>query len=418
MSLEGLKITRREFLKMAASAAGAFLLSGCAEPSTTPLPESTAEPTATPKPTFSRESLILPKDRLALIMQEPVDLPLAVRQAFEAVTNAYSASRRPDNRFQRLRQVAFSATTTQQMIDRARAGNLFIEPFHTAVVVEFDQLRDHAALPKENRAGILDVYAEGVVDGLANVYNPREYLAVAIEAGHWSLAPKDKIDQINRDRAKRGVSRILRPTQDTGAFATLLEGGTVSERETTLALSRLIVLKVMQRFPKWIPVINTQDGGFPVDRFNPKVEDDETYYIRHRDALISLRYKWERLADMLKQAGVPMTRIAVHFDATPNLTGGFVMPQNANYKVESTKLADTLAESLSAKVEPYRPDYKNVSRPEYNANPESPYWMIDDLAYEEDKPAVARGEPDKVHGATNKLLAGIRHEALVGSPAR
>lgn len=406
-------ISRRELLQVALTAASTFLvLSACTEPSATPLPKPTAEPTATPKPKFSPESLIPPKDRLATFMHEPVDLPPAVRGAFEAVTNAYSASRRPDNKFQRLRQVAFSTTTTQQIIDRARAGNLFIEPCHPAIVVEFDQLRDFAASPKEHRAGILDVYAEAIVDGLTTVYNPREYLAIAIEAGHWSYSPKDKIEQINQDRKKRGVSRILRPTQDTGAFAKLLEGGDVSEKETNLALSRLIGLKVIQRFPKWIPVINTQENGFPVDRFNPTVSDNEDFYIRHRDALISLRYKWERLAEMLKGAGVPMARIAVHFDGTPNLIGGFIIPQNANYKEESLRLANSLATKLEERVKPHRPEYVNVPRLEYNPDPESPFWMIDDLAHKEDAPAVSRGEVDKVRGATNRLLAGIRSEAL------
>lgn len=405
MNLLERHISRRTFLKIAGGTV--LMLAGCGEvPSL-----SSTEPTTTPKPTFSPESKIPPKDRLALLMREPIDLPSTAREAFEAVTNAYSASRRSDNRFQRLRQVAFSTTTTQQLIDRARAGNLFIKPDHPAVIAEFEQLRDWAALPRENRAGMLDVYAEGVIDGLANVYNPTEYLAIAIEAGHHSSAPKNKIEKINQERTQRGVRRIY-PTQDTGAFATLLEGGQVSEKEVTLALSRLIALKVMQRFPRWMPVINTQEDGFPVDRFNPNIQDSETHYISHRDALVPLRYKWETLASRLKQTGIPMTRIAVHFDGTPDFVGGFIIPQNANYKEESLKLADSLAENLERRVKVYIPHYTNVTRPDFNPDPNRPYWMIDDLAFEEDVLAVRSGEVDKVRGATNKLLAGIRSEAL------
>ncbi len=409
MAIVERNVSRREFLRIvpAATAAAALAFAGCAEPSS----PSYIEPTPTPTPTFSPESAIAPKDRLAVLMREPIDLPQAARQAFEAVTNAYSASRRPDNRFQRLRQVAFSPTTTQQLIDRAKAGNLFIMLYHSAVVAEFDQLRDFAALPKEKRNGILDVYAEGVVDGLAGVYNPAEYLAVAIEAGHLSSAPKDAIDKINQGRVARGVAKIY-PTQDTGAFAPLLEGGEVSEKEVNLALGRLIALKIMQRFQKWIPVVNAQEDGFPVERFIAQVPDTLTHYIAHRDAIVPLRYKWERLADLLKQAGVPMVRIAVHFDGTPGLAGGFMIPQNSNYKEESIRLADSLAKGLAQRAKPYMPQYVNVPRPDFNSNPDQPYWMIDDLAFPEDFPAVREGKVDNVRGVTNRLLAAIRSEAL------
>ncbi len=56
--------------------------------------------------------------------------------------------------------------------------------------------------------------------------------------------------------------------------------------------------------------------------------------------------------------------------------------------------------------------YVNIPHPDFNNNPDNPYWMIDDLAFEDDIPAVHNGEVEKVRGITNRLLAGIRSDAL------
>lgn len=405
-------VNRRDFLRLLGGAAASGLFTACgptapAVPNARPI----ERPTAVPRPTFPTEAIRPASARLERVAGTTVSVSGEVRRAFEQVTNTYTG--RATAEFQRLRVVAFSETSTQQLVDRAKNGNLIIKTAHPALIVELEYLQRWAQFPSEFRMQMLDMYAEGIIDGLLATHDPNNHLAVGLEAGHMSVAPPEKINAINADRKARSISRVLRPTEDTGASAKTFEGAEIVEKQINYQVAQLVALKIIERYPKWQPVLNSKENGFPAERFS-SITDTDTHYIRHRDSLITLRYKWERLAELLAGQGVPMVRFAIHLDGgPPGAKDGSTIPQNSSYKDPSTRLARGVSSGLQRRVLPYVPDYANRFRPEANNDPFKPYWMIDD--YNGDKlEDIAAGRIDKVDGATSKLLAEIRLEELRG----
>lgn len=379
----------------------------------TPSLSPAAKDTAVPLPTFSKETHIDAITRLQKVAKDTTEVSPSIRDAFEATTNAFSGIRLPDGKFQRLRTLAFSETTTEQLLRLARLGEAKFDFNHPGVICEYAFLRDLAGFPKDMRDGLLDTYAQAVVDGLGNVYDRNAFLAVALEIGHMSKPPLDKINKINEDRKRRGVLPLINPTEDTGTSNTLREGGVVQEREVNLQVSFLIALKIMEQYPKWFPILNCKQEGFPVDRLDDTVPDLDEYYIKHRDSIITMKYKWEKMAQKLQDFGAQVVRIANHFNGAddPSLRGGMVITPNFGSQAQkSLKIAEAIATSLTTRVSKYDKSYQCRVADKLNDIKE-PYWDLD--SYDGDDPSdIKAGNVAKITGAANRQLARIRCHAL------
>lgn len=398
-----IKLGRRRALEAAGLAVGSVALAGCGGGEK---PE--------PSPTTNPESRTSPAERLKRVERATAIVEDKVRRAFEAVTNSYSGIKHTDvqikkGEFQRLRQMAFSKTTTQQIVNWAKEGSIFFDFNHPGVISEFEFFWYFVRQPKDAQTKLLEAYAEAVVEGLAKAaYDKNKPLAVALEIGHISNPPMDKVNKVNEDRKRRGVSPIY-PTQDVGARE-VVDGQTLVEKDYNLPLARLIALKIMENYPYWFPILNAQEEGFMVDRFIEHVPDSDSRYIHHGDSILSMKYKWEKLASELDRIGMKMVRVAVHFngDAEHKIKGGYVMaPVYGRYAQESQNMAKAISDTLREKIRRIDPAYTNRVETDLNSDPNGEYWSLN--GWDKDDPKdVQEGRPERVTGVSNKLLATIR----------
>lgn len=425
-NLGNIRLGKRDVIT-AASIAVVTLVTACGgEVSSTPVvPANKPVSSSTEKPkarsTVNPDSRFSPADRLKKVERSVIQVSDSVRKAFEAVTNSYSGIKHTEaqikkTEFQRLRQLAFSETTTQQIVNMAQEGKIFFDFNHPAVLSEFDYAWFIGNLPVEEQKLLLEAYAEAVVKGLERVYRKDQPLAVALEIGHMSVPPMDKVNKVNEDRKKRKVPEIS-PTRDTGAVVRLSSGKVIKEKDFNIPLAQLIALKIMEGYPYWFPVLNSKEDGFPVQRFIEKVNDSEEYYIGNADCILSMKYKWEKLATELEKVGMKMVRISIHFngadknDEAFERRGGFVMvPVYGRYATESQRVAKPLSDAISEEVRKARPNdkkYTNGVDTEQNDDPLEEYWTLN--GWDKDKKEdVQEGKPERVTGISNKLLAKIR----------
>lgn len=312
--------------------------------------------------------------------------------------------------FEQVKTLKIPHDISQQLIDLAKTGKLFFKQNYPAVICESEFLNFWAIQNASMRQNLLNAYADGIIKGIARIYSPRMQLVVGLEIGHLSIPPMAKINEINDKREMEGLQKLF-PTEDSGAKAETAEGEKIYEREVNFKLGHLIAQKITREYPLWFPVLSSNEPGYHVDRLIRNIGRDEEFYIRHHDAMLPLKYYWEKLASKVRKTSVGMILIAIHFNDVPGqeFQDGVVIPQNFGRFAElSLRTAYAISENLKVQVRQHIPDYMNSINTELNTI-ENPYWTLDSI--EDSEEDVRSGNSAKIKSAANKLVVRMRAAA-------